>query len=192
MNPVLWLLFLCGLTTAFHNHLSIGRSHGLIEKTHGRSTIRLQRLRAKEEREREREREGEGEGKREEREGTEQEPLMIDIIGTVDDIDPIPLPLSTPFDWSQMTKENNYIWYLRNFKDKQKGIQRPNLNPKVNKPTSLVIVNPNQTRLTIFLLVVLFVPLTFTELFFAISRQFLCVGAEWSDGICAAYTEVIK
>ena len=86
------------------------------------------------------------------------------------------------FDWAPMTKDNAYLFYLRDWRAAERGDKK---TERVKGKGEIVV----SLRSPLTLLAVLFfAPLFSAEFFFAISRQFMCTGAEWGAEFCQAYT----
>jgi len=91
--------------------------------------------------------------------------------------------VARPFDWEDLVRDNNYLWYLRDMKREQAGIQ--------NRTQNTIAGGADDIRVNIrspltILALLFFVPMFSVELFFAISRGFICAGT-WSSDLCSAY-----
>lgn len=75
--------------------------------------------------------------------------------------------------WKEMSRAENYILHNSRIRDKQFGMQKTSSNTPHNNNNN----NRKENKAILMALLALFLPIFSIEIFFALSRQFLCEGS---------------
>jgi len=84
--------------------------------------------------------------------------------------------------WKEMSRTENYILYNTRIREKQQSNQTPQSESKDGS-------SRGENKMVFVALLALFIPIFSIEMFFALSRQFLCEGGLFSEDIAGEFAE---
>lgn len=79
--------------------------------------------------------------------------------------------------WKEISRKENYVLYNTRIREKQSPVK----NASTRDSSSDINSKQRENKLIVFALLTLFLPIFFIEIFFALSRQFICEGG-WFGG----------